>query len=131
MKRYIFWDIIACSSLKVNRCFGGICRLHLKGWRIVQARNQYEAGSYLLTFNGLHDVIFQKTEVFKTTAVRTSNPTIKNGPKVAVACLSEAKNFYSEILYFSENFFCRQMCYAFETSEDILVDTFSSDGEAS
>jgi hypothetical protein len=30
MKRSVFWDIISCSPLKVNRCFGGTCRLNLR-----------------------------------------------------------------------------------------------------
>jgi hypothetical protein len=34
-----------CSPLKVNRRFGGICRLHLQGRRISHARKRYEAGS--------------------------------------------------------------------------------------
>jgi hypothetical protein len=38
----IFWDITQCSTLKVNRRFGGTCRLHLQGRRIRQARNQRE-----------------------------------------------------------------------------------------
>jgi hypothetical protein len=29
----IFWDIAPCSPLKVNRCFGGKCCLHLQGRR--------------------------------------------------------------------------------------------------
>jgi hypothetical protein len=39
MKSIIFWDIMPCSSLSVNRRFGGICRLHLQdgknnvGWQ--------------------------------------------------------------------------------------------------
>jgi hypothetical protein len=32
----MFWDITPCSSLKVNRSFGGTCRLHLQGWRIAK-----------------------------------------------------------------------------------------------
>jgi hypothetical protein len=40
MKRSIFWDITLCSPLKVNRCFGGTCRLQLQGRRISPARNQ-------------------------------------------------------------------------------------------
>jgi hypothetical protein len=31
MKSSIFWDIKPCSPLKVNRCFGGTCCLHLHG----------------------------------------------------------------------------------------------------
>jgi hypothetical protein len=31
MKSTIFWDITPCSPLKVNRRFGGTCRLHLQG----------------------------------------------------------------------------------------------------
>jgi hypothetical protein len=27
----IFWDIMPCSSLSVNRCFGGTYHLHLQG----------------------------------------------------------------------------------------------------
>jgi hypothetical protein len=34
-----------CSPLKVNRRFGGTCRLCLQGRRISQARNQRKAGS--------------------------------------------------------------------------------------
>jgi hypothetical protein len=46
----IFWDITPCSPLKVNRRFGGTCRLHLQGRIISQARNQQESRSarYLL-----------------------------------------------------------------------------------
>jgi hypothetical protein len=36
-----FW--LQCSPLKVNRCVWRICRLHLQGWRISQARNQRES----------------------------------------------------------------------------------------
>jgi hypothetical protein len=56
---YIFWDITPCSPLSVNRRFGGTGRLHLKGHRIIHARNQLEAGSkksssgYFLTGNVL------------------------------------------------------------------------------
>jgi hypothetical protein len=42
MMNTIFWDITPCSPLKVNRCSGGICDLHLQGKRINQARNQHE-----------------------------------------------------------------------------------------
>jgi hypothetical protein len=39
----IFWDTNLCSPLKVNRRFGGTCRLHLQCQRISQARNQLES----------------------------------------------------------------------------------------
>jgi hypothetical protein len=45
MKRFVFWDITPCSPLKVNRRFGGTCRIHLQGRRINQARNQHESCS--------------------------------------------------------------------------------------
>jgi hypothetical protein len=45
MKNSIFRDITPCSPLKVNRRFGGTCRLHLHGRRINQERNKHEAGS--------------------------------------------------------------------------------------
>jgi hypothetical protein len=74
----MFWDIMPCSLLKVNRRFGGTYRFHLKGLKISQARNQLEAGSEQrrnvppnrrLTSNGLHGVIFQKMEIFITTVL--------------------------------------------------------------
>jgi hypothetical protein len=42
MKNTIFWDITSSRPLKVNRRFGGTCRLHLQG-RINRARNQRES----------------------------------------------------------------------------------------
>jgi hypothetical protein len=80
-KKPAFWDITPCTPLKVNRRFGGICRLHLQGRRISQAsftcylcRASFFAWFILrprrlrrrvppkrqLTFNGLHGVKFQK-----------------------------------------------------------------------
>jgi hypothetical protein len=68
MKSSVLWDIKLCSPLKVYQRFKGTCHLSLQGRRISQARNQHEAGSKqgeaLLTFNGLHSVISQKTELF-------------------------------------------------------------------
>jgi hypothetical protein len=34
MKSSIFWDTTPCSPLKVNRRFGGTCRVHVQGRRI-------------------------------------------------------------------------------------------------
>lgn len=42
MKSSVFWDIMPCRPLKVIWCFGGICRLHLQGWRVNQVRSQHE-----------------------------------------------------------------------------------------
>jgi hypothetical protein len=82
MKSSILWDITPVSPLKVNRHFGGTCRLHLQVRRISQAKNQRGGGFLLglffdpedegdmflrdvgLTFNGLHCVISQKTELY-------------------------------------------------------------------
>jgi hypothetical protein len=41
----ILWDVTPCSLWKVEQCLRGICRLHLQGRRIGQARNQHEEGS--------------------------------------------------------------------------------------
>jgi hypothetical protein len=43
MKITVFWDIIPCSPLKVNRRFGGTDRFHLEGCRISRTRNQRES----------------------------------------------------------------------------------------
>jgi hypothetical protein len=45
-----------CSPLKFNTCFGLTCRLHLRGWRVSQARNQHEA--LFLHTDTLLDFIF-------------------------------------------------------------------------
>jgi hypothetical protein len=45
LQNSIFWDIISCSLLKVNRCSGGTFRLHLQGQSISQVRNQHKVGS--------------------------------------------------------------------------------------
>jgi hypothetical protein len=47
MKNSIFWDITPCSTLKVSQHFGGTCRLHLQGRRMMQARNQDSACNLL------------------------------------------------------------------------------------
>jgi hypothetical protein len=73
LKSTIFWDITPRSPLKVNRRFGGTYRLHLQGRRITEQETSVEAGRF--TFNGLHGGIYQKIELFITTAVRTLNPT--------------------------------------------------------
>jgi hypothetical protein len=53
-----------CSALSGTRRFGGTYRLHLQGRRIVQQTSEQAGG-----------VISQKKILFKTTAVKTSNPT--------------------------------------------------------
>jgi hypothetical protein len=42
MRGSVFWDIMPCSPLKVNRRFRGTCSLHFQGRRIIEARNQHE-----------------------------------------------------------------------------------------
>jgi hypothetical protein len=41
----LFWGITPCSPFKANRRLGGTYRLGVQGRRIIQARNQHEAGS--------------------------------------------------------------------------------------
>jgi hypothetical protein len=90
LKSTIFWNITPCSPLSVSEkhiasifrveeikspstCFhaGFLLNLFCRPWRW----RLYVPPKRLLTFNGLHGVIFQKTVLFMTTAVRTSNPT--------------------------------------------------------
>jgi hypothetical protein len=44
MKSLIFWDIMLCSSMKVNRHFRGTYCHYLQCQSVNQARNLYEAG---------------------------------------------------------------------------------------
>jgi hypothetical protein len=101
LKSTIFWDMKPCSLLKLNQHFGGTYCLHLQEW-ISRERYQWESRwdsachklscwcfarliwpwrwrqyvplKHQLTFNGLHGDISQKTILFLTTTVRTSNP---------------------------------------------------------
>jgi hypothetical protein len=86
MKISVLWDITPCCLSKVNRRFGGTCRLQFQSKIISQTRNRREVGSKQtphvpakrrLTLNGLHYVIHQEIEFFLTIAVRTSNPTYR------------------------------------------------------
>jgi hypothetical protein len=45
MKSSIFWDIILCSPMKVNRHFRVTYPLHLQRWSVSQARDQFESDS--------------------------------------------------------------------------------------
>jgi hypothetical protein len=45
MNSSVFWDVMPSSWLKVSQRFGVTYRLHLRGRRISQTRNQREAGS--------------------------------------------------------------------------------------
>jgi hypothetical protein len=50
MKTSVFWGITSCSSLKVSRRFGGICRLSSES-KNKPARNQPESGWQDLSIN--------------------------------------------------------------------------------
>jgi hypothetical protein len=45
MKCSISWDIMSCSLLKDNRCFGGIRRSHFQSRTISQVGDQHKASS--------------------------------------------------------------------------------------
>jgi hypothetical protein len=70
MKDYVFWEITPRIALKVKRRSGGICRLHVHGQGISQARERHDAGSKQgspqgqLTLNKLQVVISPRRELF-------------------------------------------------------------------
>jgi hypothetical protein len=45
LKSCIFSDIIQCSLLKDNHCYGGKCGLHHQGLRVQKERHKPDAGS--------------------------------------------------------------------------------------
>jgi hypothetical protein len=55
LKSFVFWDTLPYSSLKLNRRFGGTCRLYLENGRISQARKQCESG-----WQDLHNHHYEK-----------------------------------------------------------------------
>jgi hypothetical protein len=64
MKSYIFWDITLCSPLKASRRKG-----FLLGLFFDPEEGEDMSSETSLTFNGIHGVISQKIELFKTHAV--------------------------------------------------------------
>jgi hypothetical protein len=91
LKSPSFRDITPCSPLKVNRCFGSTCYLPqgrrislwlcllsascwILAWLILRTWTHIPP-KRLLTFNGLHGVIFQNIGIFISTTVITSNHT--------------------------------------------------------
>jgi hypothetical protein len=87
MKSSVFWDMILCSLVQVNRSFRRTYHFHLWGQRVWQASKQHEAGSsqagFLLSLLQISllspEYITQMTELFMVTAVGTPNPTTLNG----------------------------------------------------
>jgi hypothetical protein len=69
IKSSVFWDIMPCNPLIVNRRFGGTCRLQVQGRKISQIKTSMKQVASR-AFNGP----VGKTEHFITTAVRTSDP---------------------------------------------------------
>jgi hypothetical protein len=61
LKSSVFWDIMSCIPLKVNRRFGGTYRLIIQDRRISQARNQCEAGRKKSSYSSETSVDFQRT----------------------------------------------------------------------
>jgi hypothetical protein len=59
MKNYVLEDITMCSPFKVNRCFGGACRLHIQD-------REYAKQQTSLDHIALHPTT--------TTVVRNGNP---------------------------------------------------------
>jgi hypothetical protein len=72
INNYILWAITLCTQLKVNRRFGGTC-LHISAclllvfaWRVLQRWRwrRHVPPKQRLVFNGLHDVMSLKRELF-------------------------------------------------------------------
>jgi hypothetical protein len=82
MKNALFWDIMSCSPLKVNRRSGWICGLHLQDWRIRQKKTAWrikQAAWYLP-----HSASTSKMEAtcFSETSVDFQRTTRRHIPEV-------------------------------------------------
>jgi hypothetical protein len=75
---YIFWDIKQCSLLKSidvsEEQVGSIFRAEEIAKQGTMKKRRNISPKLLFTFNRLHDVTPQKTELFITITVRTSHP---------------------------------------------------------
>jgi hypothetical protein len=68
-------DLLSAGyPLKVNLRFAEICRLHLQDWRVTSMK-QVTSSKCRSTFNVLHGILYQMTELLMITAVRISKPT--------------------------------------------------------
>jgi hypothetical protein len=76
MKNFIFWDIMPCRPLKVNRRFGGTCRLHLSGRTVRQSKKLALSLPAVDLQRTTRSYIPQDRTI--TTTVKTSNPTFLN-----------------------------------------------------
>jgi hypothetical protein len=85
MKIYIFCNITPCRQLRVDRRFGGTCRLHLQNQRINQGRNQHEAGSKQRSASV--DFDFNSSVILCSVMLGVGNPnhSVKN-PRVRRFC---------------------------------------------
>jgi hypothetical protein len=91
------WDTTLHSPLRINSRFRGTYCLYLQGWKVSQARDQYEAGSKQgfvsqLTLNEVHSIISQKI----TTDEILKSCNFSNGVHVkALCCKLEGHGFKS------------------------------------
>jgi hypothetical protein len=81
-KGIIFWDMLY-SPLKVNRHFDGHAYYlfhdgFFLSFSLALTMEATVALKHWLTFYGLHGLICQKIELFITTIMRSSNPTLYN-----------------------------------------------------
>jgi hypothetical protein len=87
MKNFVFWDIMPCSPLKVDRCYGGTSRLHLQGRRISQARNKLEVGALLascfklVSFLAYSSTLKVEATFFSETSVEFQHMTLRYIPE--------------------------------------------------
>jgi hypothetical protein len=88
MNGSLFWDITPYSPLKANWRFGGTFRPPRLGY--VPPKRQ-------LTLSVLHGVVYQKIELFITTAVRTSDPTRRYIPEDRTLHISVWRQLLMEI----------------------------------
>jgi hypothetical protein len=74
MKSSAFWDIVSCSSLKVNQSFGGIplttCFMLVSWWLIFRpwGWRRHVPPKRRLTCNWLHEVVSKKIGLFNCSA---------------------------------------------------------------
>jgi hypothetical protein len=67
-KNIVFWDIVPCGALKVNRRFGALLATYFHADCFLGFFDSEDGGGVPpklpLTFNGLHNVISQNTLLF-------------------------------------------------------------------
>jgi hypothetical protein len=84
MKSSVSWGITPCRPLRVNRRFGGTCRLHIQGRRISQETRVKAGGEQSNRLADISGCIGKRKEKEDRKSVPIGSPVAQNEPPVPI-----------------------------------------------